>query len=221
MKKEYKLKAKKRDPKKNSNMNDVIFGNIYAPNFENINLSIKKQDFEKIYEQAGESNLIDLEIEGMDPFKILIKEIQKDAVKNRIIHVDFYKVDMTKEINTEIPLEFVGVSKAEKELGGMLIKNYDSIEVECLPGDLVDHIDVDISKLENIDDSIRMEDLDIPKGMKLVSETNDTIVSVTEIKEELEKPEEEKLTEEEEKKGDEAEGNKEGEKGSDQSEEKK
>lgn len=174
--------------------NDMIPGNIYGSGSENINLEIKKQDFEKVYDIAGESNLIDLSIDEGEAVKVLVKEVQKDVVKNKPIHVDFYKVDMTKKITTEIPLEFIGESKAVKDLGGMLSKNLDSVEVECLPSDLVDHINVDISVLNTFDDNINLEDLKIPDGLELTSETNDLVVTVTEPRVQ-EEPEEEAATE--------------------------
>ncbi|MBI4778874.1 hypothetical protein HY797_00280 [Candidatus Falkowbacteria bacterium] len=101
---------------------------------------------------------------------------------------DFEKVDMTKKITTEIPLNFVGEAKAVKELGGTLVKNMDTVEVECLPGDLVSHIDVDISILENFDQFIRLHDLILPQGIVLAQETNEAVVGVAETKIEEEAP---------------------------------
>lgn len=163
------------------NPQDFIPAIIYGAGKENKNLKIKPQDFYKAYEKAGESNLIDLEIPGKKELsKVIIKEIQKDVVKDFVIHVDFYEVDMTKEIVTEIPLNFVGESKAVREFGAELITNISEVEVKCLPGDLVDHIDVDLSALEHINDSINLYDITLPKGIKLVSEEDNVIASVKE-----------------------------------------
>jgi len=163
------------------NPQEFIPAIIYGAGKENKCLKIKAQDFYKAYDKAGESNLIDLQIgDDQETSKIIIKDLQKDVVKDFIIHVDFYEVDMTKEITTEISLEFVGESKAVRELGAELIKNMYSVEVSCLPGDLVDHIDVDISSLENFEDVIRLDDIKIPEGMELTSEGNETIISARE-----------------------------------------
>jgi large subunit ribosomal protein L25 len=81
--------------------------------------------------------------------KSLLKEEQRNPVlRMTLIHVDFYEVDMAKEIHTEIPLHFVGESKAVKELAGVLIRSINEIEVKCLPTDLVKQIEVDISSLK-------------------------------------------------------------------------
>jgi len=120
----------------------------------------------------------------------ILQDIQFHPVSDSIIHVDFYRVDMSKKITTEIPLSFINESLAIKELGGTLIKNIDSLEITCLPSDLVDHIDVNLGQLQNFGDLIRIEDVKLPAGMALVSRTNEVIVSVTEAtkEEELVKP---------------------------------
>ncbi|MDD5031800.1 MAG: 50S ribosomal protein L25 [Patescibacteria group bacterium] len=159
---------------------------LYGPSTESRNLKIKKIDFEKTFASAGESSLIDLTIAGEKPAKVLIKEVQKDPLKDAIIHIDLYQVDMNKKITTEIPLHFIGESPAVKELGAVLVKDIDSVEVECLPGDLVNHIDVDLSVLKNFHDAIKTDDLKLPAGMKLVNETNDIVVNAMEPKAEVE-----------------------------------
>ncbi|MFH1427120.1 MAG: 50S ribosomal protein L25 [Patescibacteria group bacterium] len=187
---------------------------IYGSGAKNQKLKINKNDFVKVYGITGESHLIDLAINDEAPVKVIIKEIQKDNIKDDIIHVDFYKVDMEKKITTEIPLDFIGEAKAVKDLGAILVKNIDSVEVQCLPGDLIDKINVDISNLNNFDDAIKLKDLNLPKGIELVSETNETVVNVMEQKEEVveEAPveEEEKTAAEDGKKEDEKEGSEEG-----------
>lgn len=172
---------------------------LYGSGAASQNLKIKNLDFERVYEIAGESSLIDLVIDKENPIKVIVKDVQIEPVKDKQIHVDFYQVDMSKKITTEIPLNFVGESRAVKELSAMLTKNFDSVEVECLPGDLVSQIDVNIESLENFNDAIRMENLKLPAGIKLTSDTNDMVVSVVEPREaEEEEAEEEKPAEGEE-----------------------
>jgi large subunit ribosomal protein L25 len=161
---------------------------VYGFGKENKNVKVKKHDFEKVFATAGEFNLVDLSIDDAASMKVIIKDIQRDSLTDAIIHVDFYQVDMTKKITTEIPLNFVGESKAVKELGGTLVKNMDTVEVKCLPGDLVSHIDIDISKLEVFDQFIRLHDLVLPNGIALAHETNEAVVGVAETKAEQESP---------------------------------
>ncbi|MDP2708613.1 MAG: 50S ribosomal protein L25 [bacterium] len=186
------LKAQIR-AEKNGNAKSVRSGGfipavIYGFGVGNKNVKIKKNDFEKAFAVAGEFNLIDLAIDNSASTKVIVKDVQRDNLTNNIIHADLYQVDMSKKITTEIPLNFIGEPKAVKELGGTLVKNMDTVEVECLPGDLVSHIDVDISKLAEFDQFIRLHDLVLPQGIALIAETNEAVVGVVETKAEEEAP---------------------------------
>ena len=161
---------------------------VYGSGKANVNIKVKKHDFDKAFKLAGEFNLIDLAVDGGREIKVIVKEVQKDGLTDKIIHVDFYQVDMAKKITTEIPLNFIGEAKAVKDLGGTLVKNMDAVEVRCLPGDLVSHIDVDISRLDNFDQFIRLHDLTLPPGIELAQETNEAVIGVVETKVEVEAP---------------------------------
>lgn len=155
---------------------------IYGSGGKNLNIKVKKHDFAKAFAIAGEFNLIDLSVDGGQAIKAIVKDVQRHALSGNIIHADFYRVDMAKKITTEIPLNFTGEAKAIRDLGGTLVKNMDAVEVTCLPGDLVSHINVDITRLENFDQFIRLEDLILPSGIELVSATNEAVVGVVETK---------------------------------------
>jgi len=159
---------------------DCIAAVVYGPGVENKSLEVKQAELEKVFAAAGESNLIDLSIAGLGGVKVLIKDMQRDAIRNTISHVDFYQVNMDKKIHAEIPLVFVGESKAIKELGGVLIKNMHELEVECLPSDLVDHIDIDISALVEIHDAIFVRDIKVASSMEILADGSTSIVTVTE-----------------------------------------
>jgi len=214
--KEIKLSAESRK-EENGNINKIrsegyIPAVIYGPDAENRNIKIKSVDFQRVFSEAGESHLIDLSVDGEAPIKAIVKDTQKDPIKDGIIHVDFYRVNMNKKITAEIPLRFVGESKAVKEMGGTLVKNMDSIEVKCLPGDLVDGIDVDLTSLDDFHAAIRVGDIGLPEGMEVLNEAEELIASVAEpAKEEApqeQAEEEEESGEESEKKSDEADNKK-------------
>ncbi|MFA5753972.1 MAG: 50S ribosomal protein L25 [Patescibacteria group bacterium] len=160
---------------------DFIPAVLYGKGIKNQSLKIKKADFDRAFSAAGESNLIDLAIDGQS-VKVLVKDTQHDVLKHSFTHADFYQVNMKEKVNAEIPLHFIGEAKAIKELGGTLMKDLTILEVECLPSDLVDHIDVDISVLNTFDDIIRVNDVTLPKGMVLVHHTNEVIAAVKEPK---------------------------------------
>lgn len=189
---ELKLEAQKRDTKDKLTP-EYTFGVVYGKGLESRSVKLKKSEFDKAFSAAGESNLIELDIEG-EKSNVLIKDVQRHPVKGVVIHVDFYEVNMKEKVTAEIPLEFIGESKAVKELGGILIKEAHEIKVECLPNDLIDHIDVDISNLATMDDVIKVSDLNIPKTMEIMDEDDSIVAMISEPKVE-EEPEPE-VTEE-------------------------
>lgn len=159
---------------------------IYGSGAVNKRIKVKKHEFEKAFNVAGEFNLVDLTIDKEQPTKVIVKDVQRDILTDNIIHVDFYQVDMHKKITADIPLSFIGESKVVKDMGGTLVKNMDKVKINCLPGDLVSHIEIDISKLENFDQFIRLNDIALPKGIELASLTNEAVVGVVETKVEVE-----------------------------------
>lgn len=150
---------------------------LYGKDIENRSLKLKRLDFEKVFAAAGESNLIEL-IEDGKSVKVLVKDMQRDVLKHTFTHVDFLQINMKEKIHASIPLHFVGESKAIKELNGSLMREVNEIEIECLPGDLVDHIDVDISVLISFDEVIKINDLKLPANVKLMHNTNDVVAVV-------------------------------------------
>jgi len=156
---------------------DFIPAVLYGKGVETVSLKIKRVDFDRVFTAAGESNLISLDF-GSGVVKVLVKDLQRDVIKHTFTHIDFYQVNMKEKIKTEIPLHFIGESKAVKELGGMLMKEMDAIAVECLPTDLVDHIDVDISSLNTFEDSIRVSNLNIPQGLEVAYHNAEDMVAV-------------------------------------------
>ena len=188
------LGAQTRESKEKLN-SDFMPGVLYGKDI-NQNLKIKLSEFDKVFKAAGESNLINLDF-GSGQVKVLVKETQKDVIKNFFTHVDFYKVDMKEKITTEIPLNFIGESSAVRELGGVLMCEMDVLAIECLPGDLVDHIDIDISILKTFSDAIRVNNIKLPAGLSLAHSTNDMVAAVKEPRAQIEEPVAEVVSEKE------------------------
>jgi len=153
---------------------------VYGKHQEPFSVEIAAQEFAKAFAVAGESTLIDLVVDGGKGQKILVQEVARDPLSDRIIHADFHAVSLTEKLNATIPLVFTGESKAVKALGGVLVKNVDELEVNCLPTDLVHEIPVDISKLQNLGDAIRMGEVVIPPGITVQHlHAEDVIATVT------------------------------------------
>lgn len=178
---EYKLKASKRDITGSAVEQLRADGNIpaviYGKGKENLNLTVNKIEFNKIFSKSGENSLIDLEVGG-EIKNVLAKEVQSHAITDEPLHIDFYEVRMDEEIETEVPLKFIGESLAVKDLEGTLITNKTEVAVKCLPANIPHEIEVDISKLATFEDSIQAKDIRLPTKVELLTDPEETIALV-------------------------------------------
>ncbi|MCG2686709.1 50S ribosomal protein L25, partial [Candidatus Parcubacteria bacterium] len=121
---------------------------VYGHGFKSKSIQVLALDFKKVFKEAGESSIINLEIEGDKPIKVLVYDMQRHPLKDNLQHIDFYKIKEGEKIKVETGLKFIGEAPAVKELGGVLFNNLSEVEIECLPEDLIHEIEVDISVLK-------------------------------------------------------------------------
>lgn len=155
-----------------------IPGIVYGHGESNHPVTVKRGPFEKLFISAGESSLVNLSIEKHPSVKVLIHEVQRHPLTGKIIHVDFYQVNMAEKIAAEVPVIFDGEARAVKELGGVLVKTLDHVKVECLPQDLVHELHVGLGALNTFEDAIHVRDLRPPEGVKILTHAEDVIVKV-------------------------------------------
>lgn len=154
----------------------LVPGIMYGPEIKPVSFSVDGVAFGKLYESAGESNLVNLILDNGKPVIVLVQDVQRNPVKNNITHVDLLQINMSKEMHATVPIHFVGESPAVKTLGGTLIKALEEVEVKCLPKDLVGSIEVDLSVLAIFDNVIRIKDLALPEGLT-VTENSEVVIA--------------------------------------------
>lgn len=152
---------------------------MYGFDSDSISLAVDRNAMTKLYEEAGESSVIELSLDRKN-HPVLIQDLQRDPITDFITHVDFRRIDMSKKVETAIRLEVVGVSPAVKDLGGILVQSLEEIEVSALPSSLVPEIEVDVTSLATFDDVIRVSDLSIPEGMDVLTDMHQTVALVQE-----------------------------------------
>lgn len=151
---------------------------LYGHGVKNINLSVPYHPFAKVFKAAAHSSLVDLVVNGGSAVKVLIADVQADPLSGRVAHVDFHQVKMTEKLETSIALRFEGEPPAVKAFGGVLMANLQSVEVSCLPQDLVPEIVVDVTVLKNLHDSLKVADLKLPKGIELLAKPEEIVATV-------------------------------------------
>jgi large subunit ribosomal protein L25 len=165
---------------------DIIPGVLYGRGVENVMLWLDRKKFNDVYDEAGESTVFKLSLDGKDERNVLIKDVQKDVLAGTARHIDFYQVRMDEEIEAEVELVYTGESPAVKELGGILVKNMDAIPVKCLPGDLPHEIKVDISAIGTFEDYIYVKDLPVSEKVEMLVEPDTVVAMVSEPRSEEE-----------------------------------
>lgn len=186
---------------------------LYGKKQDAISLQIPLKDFEYIFQSAGESTLIYINVNGQS-FPTIIHDVSRDPVTDKLLHADFYKVSLTEKIKTMVPVVFEGESPAVKDLKAIFVRNVNELEVEAFPQDLPHEIKVDISGLNNFGDRVLVRDLKLGDKIKVLAEDEEIIATVQEpmseeeLKASLEEPiaaiEEVEVIEKEKKEGESA-----------------
>jgi len=153
-------------------------GIMYGAGSTPASLSVSAVELEKLYRSASESTLIDLTLEGAAPVKVLLQDIQFNPVKGKITHVDFRLINMNQELEVQVEIHLIGLAPAVKELGGSLVQQVESVMVRCLPKDLINFVEVDVSALTDFDAAIYVKDLKLPAGVEPLDDAEGLVAKV-------------------------------------------
>jgi len=158
---------------------------VYGKKQEAKSIVINAKDLTKALHQAGESSVVTLKTPSGD-INTLIHAYDLDPVKNVLTHADFLAIDMNKEVEVALVIEFTGEAPAEKQGLGVLTKALHEIEIKALPKDLPHNIEVDISSLTELGSQIHAKDLKMPKGVTMLTDADEVVAVISSIKEEVE-----------------------------------
>jgi large subunit ribosomal protein L25 len=158
---------------------------VYGAGDETEAVTLNTKEFERIWNEAGESTVVNLEGLGKDK-SVLIQEVAVDPLYGTPVHADLYAVRTDQAVEVEVPLSFVGVAPAEKELGGTLIKVMHALAIEALPKDLPSEIEIDIEALKTFNDQIQVKDVALPTGVTATVDAEEVVALVQEAREEEE-----------------------------------
>ncbi len=155
----------------------VVPGNIYG-HAASTAIQLPARDVEHTIRRAGRTQLISLAVEGAEPTTVLLKSWQRHPYKGDVLHVDFFRVSMTETLRMDVPIRLSGDSPAVKSADGVVFQSQATLSVECLPGNIPEAIDVDISGLDEIDASIYVRDLVAPSGVTVLTDGDEMIVKI-------------------------------------------
>jgi large subunit ribosomal protein L25 len=150
---------------------------VYGHNTEPTPITLDKLEFQKVFVKSGRTHLVDLAIDGRTE-KVLVREIQTHPRRLGPIHVDFYQVNLQEKIEVDVPVHLIGESAAVKRGDGDILQPMHSVRVECLPSDIPEAFEIDITPLEEIDTEVRVAELKVPQGVTVLDEPEQLIVKI-------------------------------------------
>jgi len=181
--KRYKLKVEKRKVLgklvKKLRREGILPCNIYGKGIKSEAVQVPQVEFDAVFKEAGETGLVDVAL-GEKTIPVLIHNMQKDF-RGNVLHADFFQVNLKEKVKTMVPLEVIGEPKAVLEKTGLLMNILSEVEIEALPEELPENIQVDVAHLANVDDQITVADLKVPTGVTVLTEPEQVVSKIGEL----------------------------------------
>lgn len=155
----------------------VLPATVFGHNVKSVSLGVNSKDFYKVFKQAGETGLVELKY-GSASLHTLIADVQTHPVTREILHIQFHAVSLLEKIKANVPLELVGESPAVANNIGLLLQTLNEVEVEALPTDLPEKIEVSVVSLSDISQQITVSELTAIKGVEILTGPEEVVVKV-------------------------------------------
>jgi len=166
----------------------LLPGNVYGKGLNSHAVQVKLSDFEHVYKQSGETGLVDLTYGG-NTKPVLIKNLQMNYATRSVLHVDFYQVNLKEKVKANIPIVFTGEAVAVTDKIGLLLQNLSEVEVEALPDNLPENIEVSVEQLAQIGDQITVASLKVSSDVVILTDPSQVIAKIAEPTAEEPEPE--------------------------------
>lgn len=166
---------------KNLRKQGIIPAHIFGHKVQTIHVQVLKNDFKKVFDKAGETGIVDLQLDGKS-HPVLIRNVQVNPVTDDLIHIDFYQVNLSEKVKVNAPLEIAGEAPAVEKKIGLLLTPVTEVEIEALPTDIPESIQVDVSGLTNIGDALKVSDLKVDRAkIEILADEELVVVQIGEL----------------------------------------
>lgn len=166
----------------------IMPANVYGQGHKSVAIQIPIKEFMTVYKSAGETGVVDLSFEK-ETLPVLIHSVQKEPRTQDVLHVDFLVVNLKQKITTRVPLAAVGEAVAVKDKLGILIQVHPDVEIEALPTDLPEKVEVDVQTLANVGDHILVGDIKAPSTFTIITDPTQIAFKIDELVQKVEEPE--------------------------------
>jgi len=151
--------------------------NIYGKGVKSLSVQVPYKDFEKVYKEAGVTGIVDVSVDG-ELRPSLIHNVQQDYYKHTLLHADFFQVNLKEKVKTMVKIVTVGIPKAVSEKLGLLIQTLSEVEIEALPTDLPDKIEVNVEPLAVLDAQIIVNEIKVPTGVTILTDASQVVAKI-------------------------------------------
>ncbi|MDO8583417.1 MAG: 50S ribosomal protein L25 [bacterium] len=179
--KRFKLAVEKRKvtgKKVNKLRKEGIFpANIYGKGVKSVSLQVPYKEFEKIYKEAGETGIVDVTVDG-EVRPSLIHNVQQDYYKHTLLHADFFQVNLKEKVKTMVKVVVIGEPKAVSEKLGLLMQTLSEVEIEALPTDLPDKVEINVEPLAALDAQVTVGEIKAPAGVTILTDASQVVAKI-------------------------------------------
>jgi large subunit ribosomal protein L25 len=171
--------------------NGITPAHLFGPEIESVSLQVDTPSLKQTLVEAGHTRLINLQIaREKSPRTVMVREVQINSVKDELLHVDFYQVQLTENIKVEVPIVLVGDSAAAKAKGNTLVQELNELTIECLPANIPSMIEVDVTPIETADIMLRVKDVQVPKDVTVLNDPEVVVarIAIEQVEKVVEKP---------------------------------
>ena len=158
----------------------ILPANIYGKDIKSLAVQLPQKEFEKVFKEVGETGLVDVELNGeLKPS--LVHNVQMDYLHSVPLHADFFQVNLKEKVKTMVPIKILGEAKAVSDKLGLLLQPLSEVEVEALPGDLPEYIEVNVASLAAVNDQMAVSDIKAPTGVSILTDPSQVVVKIGEL----------------------------------------
>lgn len=158
---------------------------VYGAFKESVAVTVNPKDVLKILRsKTGHNSIFDVNVEGVEQTPVIVADESYDPIKGNLLHVDFRRIDLTRKLKVAIPIHVFGEAKGVKQQGGNMDVITRSVEIECIPDDIPNQFEVDVTELM-VGGTIRVSDLPLKPGVRIVTDGHSVIAHVIGVKEEV------------------------------------
>jgi large subunit ribosomal protein L25 len=158
----------------------ILPANMFGKGIKSTSLQLPLKEFENVYNVVHETGLVDLTFDGQS-YPVLIQNIHIHPTTHTPLHADFFKVNLKEKVKATVPIIAIGEPKAVADKIGVLLQLLSEVEVEALPADLPENIEVNVEGLSDIDQSLSLEDLKVPIGVEILAEPSEMVFRIGEL----------------------------------------